>query len=121
MAALVPGVAGADETVKPTPVWAERSIAVGNSTAALATGRTLRAIRLAASAVDRVDGHDRVVALHNLCLAWLIRGDGALAAGYCDAALHEVAETPRFEHIVRANIGMAQQNLLAEAADDIRD
>ncbi|MDX2142135.1 MAG: hypothetical protein SFV19_02160 [Rhodospirillaceae bacterium] len=112
--------ARADET-RPTPIWAEQSILVGQSTAALVTGHTRRAIRLASSAVDRVTGHDRIVALHNLCLAWLKHGEQNTASGYCDAAVRDIAENPQLDRVVRANISAAQRTLLAQAAETARN
>jgi hypothetical protein len=111
----------AADPATPVPIWAQLSIRVGNSTSALVTGHTRRAIRLASTAVDRVAGHDRIVALHNLCLAWLKEGDTTTARGYCDAALRDVGDNPKLAELVRANIGAAQQTLVAEAAETARE
>lgn len=104
-------VAKAESTKGPSLIWSTKASAVSNSTAALSTGHTQRAIKLATEALDKVKGADRVIALHNLCLAHLDRQDAAAANPFCAAALSEAPEAlgPRTETLVVGNIERARQ------------
>jgi len=69
-------------------IWSATSLAANNATAALAAGRTARAIRLANTVAETAAlPSDRLIALHNLCLARLAQGDIARADTHCRTAL----------------------------------
>lgn len=105
-----------------TWLWSSQSNLVTNSTAALAVGRTGRAIALAKKALEKVDGGDRMIALHNLCLAWLTRGELATAEPYCTEAVvaaaggEQIAVSPRSAATVLANVELARRQADAERA-----
>ena len=101
-----------------TWVWSVSSAPVSNSTAALATGHTKRAIRLATRALGAVSGPDRVIALHNLCLAWLADGEPAKADPHCTEAIVAIAGepglSPKDQAAILANIELARRQLNAK-------
>jgi hypothetical protein len=68
-------------------LWPVQSVAVSQSTTALVLGHHGRAIRMAERALARTEGHDRVVALHNLCIAYLRSGELTSAIPQCNSAL----------------------------------
>lgn len=69
-------------------IWSATSPAANNATSALAAGRTTRAIRLASAVVESAPhASDRLIALHNLCLARLTQGDITRADIHCRTAL----------------------------------
>jgi hypothetical protein len=74
---------------------AEASIPAAQSTAALVQGHPARAQIMAERALEQAQGYDRVVALHNLCVAWLRRGEAERAAPHCDEAVKTAAALPR--------------------------
>jgi len=79
-------------------LWSATSPAVNRSTEALATGHAVRAVRLAKTAAltARQDA-DRLIAVHNLCLA-LLAGRAATDAGpHCHTALR----TPESFKVIR--------------------
>ncbi|MCB2107336.1 MAG: hypothetical protein KDE14_06520 [Rhodobacteraceae bacterium] len=88
---LGPAAAGDGAPPNTTWLWSKTSAAVSNSTAALATGRFDRAIRLALRAVANDTGPDRVIAVHNLCLAWLAKDQPDAADPYCVEAIVAIA------------------------------
>jgi len=89
---------------------AENSIATAQSTTALVQGHPARAVAAAERALGHSEGYDRVVALHNLCVALLRQGATERAAPHCDEAMKAAAALPqRFDgravsEIVFANI-----------------
>ena len=95
---------------KYTWIWASKGTSVASSTAAMAIGHMPRAIRLATEALDGATGPDRVIALHNLCLARLEQGHPAKAEPSCAAALKEApaAFAPKTERLIVANIARAR-------------
>lgn len=120
---------GAAQPAEAKPVhWlpADTSIAVAQSTAALAQGHPARAAAAAARALDQTHGYDRVVALHNLCVALLRRGETERAAPHCDAAVKAAAVTPQrldgravsdivFANIARERSGQAAARMARSA------
>jgi hypothetical protein len=122
IAALAALPAAAAPVKNATWLWSSQSNLVTNSTAALAVGRTGRAIALAEKAVEQTTGSDRMIALHNLCLAWLGRGDAATAEPYCNDAIaatdagSTTAASPRTVAILLANIETARRQAETEQA-----
>jgi len=95
---------------KYTWVWSSRGSAVANSTSAMSIGHMPRAIRQATEALESAQGPDRVVALHNLCIAHLERGNATAAEPSCTAALNEAPAVfaPKTERIITTNIARAR-------------
>ena len=117
-AALILALSATVTSADPTSyVWSARSSAVSNSTAALAQGHEQRAIRLAADSLANAKGADRVIALHNLCLAHLKQQEPSAAAPHCAAALTEAqaAFGDKTKRIVVNNIEQAQRAQSADA------
>jgi hypothetical protein len=105
---------GAAQPAEAKPVqWltAETSIPAAQSTAALIQGHPARATAMAARALDRAQGYDRVVALHNLCVALLRQDQATRAAPACEEAMKIAAASPQringrsVSDIVLSNIG----------------
>jgi len=119
-------------------LWSERVSLVNRSTEALAAGHTQRAERFARAArATALPAPERLVAIHNLCLALvmrskagadvecraalrmtvsrnddrLVRKRGALLVGVADNAQYE---TLRLSEIVRANIARAYGVLVVD-------
>ncbi|MDX2144136.1 MAG: hypothetical protein SFV19_12330 [Rhodospirillaceae bacterium] len=112
LSVAVGGVAHAEPAVAaPKLIWSAKTAMVIKSTNALAKGDTAAAINLASEALTRVQGKDRVIAQHNLCLAHLQRNDTAGAAAHCAAAraLAPEAANARIARNVIANIEMSEQ------------
>ncbi len=91
-------------------LWPQQSIAISQSTTALVMGHPARAVTMAERGLSTVQGHDRLVALHNLCIGWLQQRDPARAAPACEQALTMAAHAangfagqPEFA-VVKANI-----------------
>lgn len=95
---------------KYTWVWSSKGSAVANSTAAMSIGHMPRAIRQATEALESAQGPDRVVALHNLCIAHLERGNATAAEPSCTSALNEAPAVfaAKTERIINANIARAR-------------
>lgn len=112
-------VAKAESGDRPSLIWSSKSSAISNSTAALSTGHTQRAIKLATGALESAKGADRVIAIHNLCLAHLDRNDVAAASPHCAAAVTEAPEVlgSKTQGIVTANIERARQAQAASAGN----
>lgn len=98
-------------------LWPHNSIAVSQSTRALLAGHEVRAIDRATHALEKVQGYDRVVALHNVCMGYLRQGDAANANPACDIALTAAVaysdENPQFPSVrdtVQANIQREREN-----------
>ena len=69
-------------------VWSVTSLEVNSATSALASGHLTRAARIAGNAAATVSSPaDRLIAVHNLCLARLAQGDIVAAEAHCRAAL----------------------------------
>ncbi|MDX2221631.1 MAG: hypothetical protein SFV21_02715 [Rhodospirillaceae bacterium] len=125
IAALAALPAAAAPVKNATWLWSSQSNLVTNSTAAMAVGRTGRAIALAEKALEKTGGSDRMIALHNLCLAWLSRGDAATAEPYCNdavvaASTDEVASS-RTTSILLANVETARRQAETEQAIRVAD
>src|SRR5262249_52515820 len=69
-------------------IWSPTSADVNKATSALATGPPPPAVRPAGTAIPpSATSSDRLIAVHNLCLAHLSRGDIARAETHCRGAL----------------------------------
>jgi hypothetical protein len=120
LAALSPARAG--EPAQPVWLWPQQSIAVAQSTSALVTGRPERAAKFALRGLKDSAGYDRVVALHNLCLALVRLEETDRAQPVCDSAMtaalaleRKVGEPALFD-IVEANIARERGIAAALAA-----
>ncbi len=109
-----PAMADSRDTIE--ALWPDRSIHVSQSTRALVVGREAKAVVIAENALKRLDGYDRVVALHNICVGNLRLGQTEAAAAACDAALAAAVPAPgapeRFRVLqakVEANIAEARR------------
>jgi hypothetical protein len=102
------GSAWAGDNRTPTLLWPKESIAASQSTKALLIGHTGRAVKFAERALERAEGYDRVVALHNLCLGLIRQGDATRAQQICLDA-ETTAANHGFEKIVAANIDITRK------------
>lgn len=111
------GEAHAKEPSRGILVWSTKSSGVSDSTVALSNGNYPRAIKLASGALENAAGVDRVVALHNLCLAHLHQGDAEAAAPHCNAALAEapVSLNTKTMRRVLGNIEQSRETQTAES------
>jgi hypothetical protein len=80
------GASGAAEDAPDVWLWSARAPLLNRSTEALATGHPARAARLARAAHEAASqAPERVIALHNLCLALIAQGTPADI--YCRTAI----------------------------------
>jgi len=79
-------------------LWSARAPVVNRSTEALAAGHTARAVRFALLARNSAPAAaDRLIAVHNLCLALIGNADAAASEDHCRSAVHEAQHLPAAE------------------------
>lgn len=130
-AAAAPGSAAETQLI-----WSTTSPVANESTRALAEGRHVHAIRFAKDVLrSKTHPTNHVIARHNLCLAYLARGEREDAAPFCELARnaearYQVAErdgrlvvttetsdagsASTLEAAIRTNVANAQGTALAE-------
>lgn len=96
-----------------TALWPERSIPVSQSTRALVVGRDAKAVAIAEHALPRLDGYDRVVALHNICVGYMRLGQTEAAGAACDSALIAAVPAPSASERVRELQGKVEASIAA--------
>lgn len=119
-------------------IWSTTSAAANQSTEALLEGRHTHAIRFAKDVLrSKTHPANHAIARHNLCLAYLARGEREEAAPFCELALnaeagYQVAEregrlvvtanaetsdagrSSTLATAIRTNVAQAQGSALAE-------
>jgi hypothetical protein len=94
-------------------VWSATSPATNKATSALAAGHVARGLRLSRAAITAAStAADRLIAVHNLCLAHLAQGDLAGADAHCRAALLASDST----HVIQRRGALV--TIALESADD---
>lgn len=91
LATALAAVSGSEAVAEGAALWPERSTHVSQSTRALVLGKDAKAVAIAEAALKRVDGYDRLVALHNVCVGYVRLGQNEAAAAACDTALAATA------------------------------
>lgn len=105
---------GAQAGDTPVTIWSARAPLVNSATSALAAGHMTRAARLAQAAqTSSPHAADKLIAVHDLCLALIRQGKTAAAADPCRAAIQGAAA------LSSADDALAQRRgALVSGADD---
>jgi hypothetical protein len=94
-------------------LWSSTEARVNRSTEALAGMRSQRAVRLATAAMNAALPTDRLIARHNLCIAFLMTRRMVSAEPHCRAALQTPAPHPLAR--VRGALMLAPKESRAES------